>query len=557
MIRRLLDAMSGPSAGPVVSTSRSELVRYLLAAVLMYLPILQLYPFDSNGRRPLIFGAYVAITVCGALLLRIPRAAAAPLLALSIPCSLYIALTGNEISYQVLASVYDTNLGEALEFLQAPLVWAFLGSTVLSFTLLARSVLRGPAPGSSRAVVAIPRRWLVGVIGASVAGMAALLPVGGHPRHFYPISFLRMNYDYYHETSSVLKRYQETARAYLSSHTASQESDANETHLLVIGEAARRHSMSVYGYGRETNPGLSRLAETDRGTLIFSDAIAAAPMTRVAVPSLLSVVDARDLASLADQPALIDVFNAAGFRTYFVTNQEPAGFYDDLAHGLLRRADRFVYMNEESTENRFDADLLPVVDEFLRDAAPRKLIVVHLAGSHYHYQERYPASEVVFPGEDLVDRYDNSIRYTDSVLTALIERLAEREEAVSLTYVSDHGENLNDCSDLNYGHGIRAVTRFELEIPFVVWGNQSLRTLRADAFQTLAGRVSAPVSHDNVSHTLLGLADVRTSAYVPQRDLSSPGFEATERYVVDSSKRIRAWGDLDLDSCVVEAYAGS
>ncbi len=97
------------------------------------------------------------------------------------------------------------------------------------------------------------------------------------------------------------------------------------------------------------------------------------------------------------------------------------------------------------------------------------LIILHMIGSHGPtYYKRYPSSQRIFTPdcqrsdiqncthEELVNTYDNTIAYTDYVLSRIITELVVISESqdvkTSMIYVSDHGESLGESGV--YLHGL-------------------------------------------------------------------------------------------------------
>ncbi len=92
----------------------------------------------------------------------------------------------------------------------------------------------------------------------------------------------------------------------------------------------------------------------------------------------------------------------------------------------------------------YDENLLPFLSRIANESG-RQMIFLNLFGSHVRYEDRYPAGHDVFHGDSyaghMVATYDNSIHYTDYVLTEMIETLRKRHEVSCLIYFSDHGED--------------------------------------------------------------------------------------------------------------------
>ena len=80
----------------------------------------------------------------------------------------------------------------------------------------------------------------------------------------------------------------------------------------------------------------------------------------------------------------------------------------------------------------FDELLLPHLSQALQqNTQQKKLIVLHLNGSHEPACSAYPQSSAVFQPQDDQDAcYDNSIHYTDSLLGQVFELLKDRRASV-------------------------------------------------------------------------------------------------------------------------------
>ncbi|MDU6447678.1 MAG: sulfatase-like hydrolase/transferase, partial [Staphylococcus epidermidis] len=85
------------------------------------------------------------------------------------------------------------------------------------------------------------------------------------------------------------------------------------TWVLVIGESARVGNMGIYGYPRDTTPQLQQ--ESSR-LLLFTQAIAGAPVTATAVPLALSAdrVERHNIDAYSDN--IINIANQAGLKTF-------------------------------------------------------------------------------------------------------------------------------------------------------------------------------------------------------------------------------------------------
>ena len=132
--------------------------------------------------------------------------------------------------------------------------------------------------------------------------------------------------------------------------------------------------------------------------------------------------------------------------------------------------------------------------------------------------------------------YDNSIRYTDSLLGNMLAQLDKYPGSI-LLFASDHGERFYENGVMSAGHGYSLPTKTEFQVPFFIWCKDGCRTEWKDAAVQHRDLV---FSMENIFHTganILGLhmqdynaeADILSQRYKPY----APKVIATERNVLD------------------------
>jgi heptose-I-phosphate ethanolaminephosphotransferase len=98
------------------------------------------------------------------------------------------------------------------------------------------------------------------------------------------------------------------------------------------------------------------------------------------------------------------------------------------------------------------------------------------------YQYRYPKSfdhfkdsVVTYKGlsNDKIEKinaYDNAVRYNDMIVYELIKQLKATNQHSSLTYFSDHGDDVYDSGNHDFqGRNEGAPTYAMYAVPFIVW----------------------------------------------------------------------------------------
>ncbi|WP_253952352.1 phosphoethanolamine transferase [Xylanibacter muris] len=272
------------------------------------------------------------------------------------------------------------------------------------------------------------------------------------------------------------EHYNKTSAAFTFNAVSEHPADSAEVYIMVIGETARAHNFSLYGYKRDTNPYL----ETVSGTVAFSNALTQSNTTHKSVPMLLSAVSAEDYNDIYSQKGIITAFKEAGFHTVFISNQRPNHSFIDI---FGKEAHEYTFIKEKAgsnTDSISDTDILPLIDDILEGKRKKELIILHTYGSHFNYIERYPRSMAYYTPDSpteakpknkqaLMNAYDNTIRFTDYLLHLIITRLERHGALSALLYASDHGENIFDDARNLFLHASPSPSEYELSVPFIIW----------------------------------------------------------------------------------------
>ncbi|WP_261940137.1 phosphoethanolamine transferase [Pseudomonas sp. LRP2-20] len=296
-----------------------------------------------------------------------------------------------------------------------------------------------------------------------------------------------------------------------------------ETLVFVIGESSRPHNWSLYGYNNRTTPYLDQ----QPGLFKFNRMCTTAPYTSVAVPSLLSLEPIRDWDLIASNKSLVGIFRAAGYDTYWLSSQEVDSF-GGIIPQIAAEAQYRQYL-----ERSYDGALIPVLQEVLGKAnGHRQAIFIHIKGSHFEYARRFPSDFAQFKPASASQKdrvtadYDNSVLYTDWLLSTIMQQLTASQKKALLVYASDHGENLLDDSRALLGHGIG--NEYDLSTSAFVWSSGNLSPEQSGKLQKLQAREDQQVSVASLPHTLLNIAGISMPGYDSAQDLLSDEFKASE-----------------------------
>jgi lipid A ethanolaminephosphotransferase len=301
--------------------------------------------------------------------------------------------------------------------------------------------------------------------------------------------------------------------------------------IVVAGETARAQDFSLGGYERETNPELKK-----QGVVYFNNTSSCGTATAVSIPCLFSVYPR---ASYTHRKGLetqnvLDVLGNAKVAVSWLDNDT----------GSYHVTDRVPYEYlPDSADPRFckdgeclDGILVDKVDGWLDNVKGDSVLVLHQLGSHGPaYYARYPEEFRRFKPDcrandfgscspdEIRNAYDNTILYTDHIVSTVIDKLKQRSDklAASVVYFSDHGESLGENGLYLHGTPYVIAPIEQTHVPLLVWMSQDLQDSAGYDLACVAAGAAKPTSHDNFFHSVLGMMDVATSVYDPKLDVFS------------------------------------
>jgi glucan phosphoethanolaminetransferase (alkaline phosphatase superfamily) len=441
----------------------------------------------------------------------------------------YFIGRGVILDENMIAAVLETSTSEASEFLSSDLLLTIVlaAGLGLSVTVTYARYYRLSYPAlSSRAII------------AALMVVASLFtvpkPLMASVNAFLPTQLGMSAYDYYLKREQLDKQVRHRFDiARLPSSIDPLASD-DFTLVLVIGESARADHFSLNGYYRDTNPYTSREA----GLVNFGDVMSCDSLTRVSVPCLLTRATLKNKDRITRETSLLSLAKKHGFHTTWISMNQVYGKQDLPTSVIADSADEKIFRFGVSWHESNDAYLLPHFERTVQThKSGRQLIVVHLRGSHWRYSQRYPAEFAVFkPDADcgrsestsydincIINGYDNSILFTDYVLSRFIEDIKDREAI--LFYVADHGESLGETDkrgQVYWRHGRNERIEQRL-VPMQAWASERFIAKYPEKFAALKRRSTASLSHDHFFHSVLDCVGIRSAAVHERLSLCTRG----------------------------------
>lgn len=298
--------------------------------------------------------------------------------------------------------------------------------------------------------------------------------------------------------------------------------------ILVLGETARAMNFSLNGYARETNPKLKT-----QDIVNFPHVESAGTATAFSVPSIFSFTQRGDFSPTDAKYTenLLDLLQQTGYEILWKEN-------DNGCKGVCQRVPN---VEMDLKDQRFcdgtycrDEILLDGLEEYLANIkGENAFIVLHTIGSHGPtYYRRYPPEFKKFTPtcdteeiqtctqEQIINTYDNTILYTDHIVSSVIDILKKFPHYESgLLYVSDHGESLGENGVYLHGLPYSIAPKEQTSVPMLLWMSEVMKKSDHIDYDCLKKKAAeGNFSHDNLSHSLLSLMEVDSKWYDKKMD---------------------------------------
>jgi len=442
----------------------------------------------------------------------------------------YLFISNTYMSQDMYWVIIDTNSSETAEYFNQFIPWQSLLTTLIYITLGIFLIVKT----RSKQSISLKKHWtwfslsvIIVLSSIFLQYLAQAMPV---------VDFYRSNIMFLKERREFDKEKEIRKKQGIDVRCALPDS-TNHLFVVVIGESMSTCHISRYGYFRETTPVMDSLSgEFD----VYTDVITPDTYTVGVMKKALSFADSSHPEYYTLKPSIIELFNTAGFETYWISNQN---FLDKWrgSHGAVAQQAKHIY--NLAPLKQHDEILIPYLQEALHDSiSGNKIIFVHLKGSHHTYNCRYPKDFDYFNCEkrgDLVagfrndymkktiDEYDNSIRYTDFVLGSIFRQIKDLNTSSCLLFFSDHGEEVYDTRTVG-GHFMSNVHPCQCKIPFILWRSEKYRENVSD----LVIDISRPYSIEDVIYSLSTLCCLEYEGNNPARSIFSAEYKIPSKRMV-------------------------
>lgn len=441
----------------------------------------------------------------------------------------HVYLFKTRVGLNTFYSLFVSNARETREFFEQNVSWLQRISILLFWLVPPFFLSLIPTPSMPSCLV---------YAAVCVAAAALALPFvlnlfkGARAKDGYllnPYSNLIWHYLRFHSQYRLLKDLiaRHSAPPFAGIRSLLPEEEA-QTYVVVIGESSNSMHQHYCGYWRETNEFTDRLGSE---LIRFKGVRSPFAQTIPVLEKAITFADCEHPDRVWTMGSVVDYFKDAGFETYWMSNQyalDDTALTAMIAHADFKKCYNFSGMKRFEKAG-LDGALLPDFERFIHAGKKRKVLFLHLIGSHSAYVNRYPDEFRYFTGpikgrslsssaERMVNVYDDSVRYTDWVVSELIARLKAVGSSSYLLYFSDHGEDIYDsCDNRILGHSELANEPMT-SIPLMLWTSPRLDDLRPD-IRIRAMNPKKSYNLQDVIHTILDVSSLRNSDYDAEKSI--------------------------------------
>lgn len=491
--------------------------------------------FAIRGALGLIILALLNLLLTALAFRFLFKLVATALLMISAAVVYYMGQYGVLIDSEMIRNVYETDLAEVHDLL-VPGLWLYL-------------LLLGVLP--SWLLWRLPIAWrpwrrelaVKTLIGVGCLGVVAAVALGNYQslssffRNHHELRLMVVPSNYLWAVQGFLRERGPAGEAPPQTVAADAHRSARwaahrrkSLTVLVVGESARADNFGLLGYTRDTTPRLR--SETD--LTAFTQVRSCGTETAVSVPCMFSALGRSGYtAQLAQaQEGLLDVLQRASFQVQWWDNQSGCkGTCQRVTFKDLRHRRNAQFCNNGDC---YDEILLNGLQDFIDRLDRDTVLVLHPMGSHGPaYFKRYPRrferfTPVCYSSafdtcsrQSIVNGYDNTLVYTDYILSRLIDVLRRNQNQLdtAMIYLADHGESLGEYNLFLHGTPYWLAPDQQKHIGMFTWFSQAYQHDFVLDNRCLQAKREQPFSHDYLFHSMLGLLQIDTAAYREHLDI--------------------------------------
>lgn len=311
-----------------------------------------------------------------------------------------------------------------------------------------------------------------------------------------------------------------------------QSGDKPRVMVVIVGETAREHTFTKVF--KELQNELGYLSSSNNLTY-FDNVYSCGTNTAASIPCMFSTFgkDTYKRRYKRQYENIVELIDRVGYQVTWRNNNSGC-------KGICSKVNQDPITTENSKsfaayDHFFDESLVSNLSQRISKSQKNQVIFLHQMGSHgpayfkrtpEKYKLRQPACESTEFANcnkvEIENAYENTIIYTNHVVAKAIDELKSLSEQynTALIYISDHGESTGDGGYYLHGLPYFIAPDEQIHVPMLTWFSDGFLDSKGIDSGCLNSKRHKNISHDNFSHTLLGLLDIRTKDYSSSLDLT-------------------------------------
>lgn len=317
-------------------------------------------------------------------------------------------------------------------------------------------------------------------------------------------------------------------------------SESPNTVVVVIGESETRTLMHAFNPNHvENTPWLTAMKEDSDFTL-FSNAYSCVWYTVPVLERALTEANFYNNKEFNSSISILDMAKKAGYKTYWFSNQGSIGVADTPITLVAKTADVSEWVDQELKQSTMDGALL----QFLQRVDPneKNFVVLHLMGSHIEYRNRYPKEFQVFNDGTVNQQadFDNTVLYTDWVLSQIFEYAKENLNLDAMIYFSDHG------SDPDKGRQPDDISFKVLRIPMFCYLSEGYQARNPEVVEAVKQNKDKFFTNDLAYEFVCGILNMQSPNYDPTYSIASSQWKMERKDLVTRFGKVSLLEDTEF-----------
>ena len=448
----------------------------------------------------------------------------------------YFALYHSCITTSGALLIFQTGPAETLEYFHS------LGVGRIVFIALFVALLIGGLLFANYTQKTLPRTPVYRKILPLLSLMIIFPSVGALGEEIFPQAFPIRTFIDTHDYMERSALYAENHDGKFAALQAVQlnPSESPNTVVVVIGESETRTLMHAFNPNHvENTPWLTAMKEDSDFTL-FSNAYSCVWYTVPVLERALTEANFYNNKEFNSSISILDMAKKAGYKTYWFSNQGSIGVADTPITLVAKTADVSEWVDQELKQSTMDGALL----QFLQRVDPneKNFVVLHLMGSHIEYRNRYPKEFQVFNDGTVNQQadFDNTVLYTDWVLSQIFEYAKENLNLDAMIYFSDHG------SDPDKGRQPDDISFKVLRIPMFCYLSESYQARNPEVAEAVKQNKDKFFTNDLAYEFVCGILNMQSPNYDPTYSIASPQWKMERKDLVTRFGKVSLLEDTEF-----------